>query len=250
MYLLYCLRVIILKYNSIVSLGFFCSVAINLEEMGFRSTSGPFDWLISSWNGVEQLIENNFSDFLDEKYLYQIREEKYKNIKYDVDFYHDFDRYANLSSQLSSVIEKYEKRIDTFYETIREPTLFIRYIKDNKEFEYHSEKYGHVQKLLKKYNANNDIIFIMNGSYQETSFPCYFVEIDENDIVNRNPLITNLELKDLLLRSYEQEQLQKNLEFYRQKQRKSTKAFRLRKGLRRKVKKVFLKPYVHDKKID
>lgn len=37
------------KYESVISLGYFCSVAIELEKMGIRNFSTPFDWLITDW---------------------------------------------------------------------------------------------------------------------------------------------------------------------------------------------------------
>ena len=59
-------------YN-IVSLGCFCSAAMELERIGLRNCSLPFDWVISgNLNLMLDLIENNFIGFAEkENYLEQ-----------------------------------------------------------------------------------------------------------------------------------------------------------------------------------
>lgn len=39
------------NYKHVISLGFFCSVALELERKGLRDASYPFDWLISDFQG-------------------------------------------------------------------------------------------------------------------------------------------------------------------------------------------------------
>lgn len=39
------------KYENFISLGYFCSVALELQRLGLRSCSSPFDWCISEWSG-------------------------------------------------------------------------------------------------------------------------------------------------------------------------------------------------------
>ena len=58
------------KFSNIVSLGSFCSVAMELEKKGLRGASYPFDWLISdSFECVISEIENGFGDFLNLEFL-------------------------------------------------------------------------------------------------------------------------------------------------------------------------------------
>lgn len=118
------------KYHHYISLGFFYSVALELERIGLRSTSSPFDWCISNFEGVIEAINNRFVDFFNYDYLFQSDKEhqNYLNTKYNIWFYHDFDKYHTLESQLQEVKQKYDRRINRFYEDISEPTLFIRYI--------------------------------------------------------------------------------------------------------------------------
>ena len=72
-----------------ISLGYFCSVALELERIGLRSASYPFDWTISDFEGVIDAIENNFIHFLDYEYLYQNKEihSHYRNKKYRISFF-------------------------------------------------------------------------------------------------------------------------------------------------------------------
>lgn len=41
-----------MNYTNYISLGYFCGVAQDLEKLGLRSYSAPFDWGISSFAGV------------------------------------------------------------------------------------------------------------------------------------------------------------------------------------------------------
>ena len=57
------------SYSNYVSLGSFCSVAMELERFGLRSASFPFDWLLSDFRGVVEAINSNFGAFFDESFL-------------------------------------------------------------------------------------------------------------------------------------------------------------------------------------
>ena len=59
------------SYSHFISLGYFCSVAMELERTGLRASSSPFDWLISDFTGVTDVINNHFKDFLDYDLLFQ-----------------------------------------------------------------------------------------------------------------------------------------------------------------------------------
>lgn len=190
-----------------ISLGYFCSVALELERIGLRSASYPFDWTISDFEGVIDAIENNFIHFLDYEYLYQNKEihSHYRNKKYRISFFHDFDQYRSLYSQLPEVRKKYDRRINRFYSSITKPTLFIRYIDATKdengksvELSYIENNYKKIIKLLKSYNSNNDIVFIANSKVESDAIKIYHVDPDENDTVSRKPLEQNAELLSFL----------------------------------------------------
>ena len=53
------------EYTNYVSLGYFCSIAQDLEKLGLRNFSSPFDWGISSFSDVISAIDNKFDNFMD-----------------------------------------------------------------------------------------------------------------------------------------------------------------------------------------
>lgn len=155
------------QYKNYISLGYFCSVALELERMGLRSTSSPFDWIISNYEGVINAIQNHFEDFLSYENLLQSESvhKRYFDEKYRMWFFHDFDQYHSLKSQLPSVKAKYLRRIYRFYEDIKEPTLFVRYISDEteEELEYIKKNHTKIKDLLKSFNQENDVLYIANS---------------------------------------------------------------------------------------
>lgn len=216
------------KYKHFISLGYFCSVALELERIGLRSTSSPFDWCISDYKGVIDAIENHFENFLDYDYLLQsdnIHEHYYNEI-YKIWFFHDFDKYHTLKEQLPGVRNKYLRRIERFYEEIKEPTLFVRYISNeelndsdkSKELEWIEQNNHHILSLLKSFNEDNDIVYIANNEVTSNIINIYNVEKDENDVVARRPLDKNTELNDLFM-SFDYEKRQKNIDVFNEKQK-------------------------------
>lgn len=234
------------KYKHIISLGFFCSVALETERMGLRDSSMPFDWLISSWEGVEKLILNSFEGFLDDKLLKQSKEfpERYKNIKYDIWFFHDFNAYASLESQMEKVVNKYQRRIERFYQNIEESSLFIRYIRDEEELRYLEKNIDRIEGIFRRYNPENHIIFIANNEITSDIIEIYNVEKDNDDSVARKPFDKNNKLYDYLLSVFDENSREKNRQIYitKQKQEKNF-VTKYRKKIIRGVKKIFLKPY-------
>ena len=69
-----------------ISLGYFCSVASELEKLGLRTESSPFDWVISDLEGVISNIQNCFVDYLDYNFLSQevYNHAIYTNTKYNI----------------------------------------------------------------------------------------------------------------------------------------------------------------------
>ena len=65
-------------YKNYISLGYFCNIASDLEELGFRNTSSPFDWEISVFEGVISAIDNRFNNF---KMLHDIEVNRLKDCK-------------------------------------------------------------------------------------------------------------------------------------------------------------------------
>ncbi|MDL2301710.1 papain-like cysteine peptidase, partial [Lachnospiraceae bacterium OttesenSCG-928-D06] len=117
------------QFTHIISLGSFCSPALEIERLGMRDGSYPFDWVLShSFEEVMALIDNKFDDFLNESTLYQAKNKPmiYINPKHNIVFIHDFSAFDSLENQFPQVLEKYNRRISKFYQAILQPTLFLR----------------------------------------------------------------------------------------------------------------------------
>lgn len=235
-------------YKHFISLGSFCSVASDLEYLGFRDCSSPFDWVISNWIAVEKLMDNHFKDFLDYNTLEQNSEiRKYYKNKYNIHFFHDFDKYTPLRKQLKFVQNKYNKRIENFYKNIIEPTLFIRYISDKNELEYLEKNYFNILEKFQKYNKENEIIFIANNDLISKSLNIYYVEKDDNDNVARRPFLKNKDLYNFFL-SLNYPDREKNLKIlYAKEEKKKNFFFKLPYKIKKTYKKLFRKEYIHNK---
>ncbi len=238
-----------------ISLGYFCSVAMELEKLGLRTESSPFDWVISDFEGVMSAIENQFVDFFKYEYMSQNMNSRecYKNTKYNIKFFHDFDKYKPLKEQLPGVQEKYKRRINRFYQSIKEPTLFIRYISDeekengiSKELLYIERNYDKILSVLKSYNEKNDILFIANEGVLSSKLTIYNVQRDENDVVARKPICKN----SILFEKFSAIQMpgkQENITRYENKQKKKRSVCnRTQRKLKALYKKTFYKEYVHE----
>ena len=239
-----------------ISLGYFCSVASELERYGLRGESYPFDWVISDFGGVVEAIQNNFSNFLDYDFLAQssLNHSVYENTKYNIRFFHDFDKYIPLKKQLPQVQDKYCRRIKRFYQTIVSPTLFIRYISDEKtihgvseELVYIEKNYEQILEMLKSFHRDNDILFIAHGGVESSKFNIYHVPKDDNDVVARTPFSANPDLH----RKFSQEEIpdkQKNIERCLKKEKVKRKlCSRIKRKSAAALKNVFLKEYIHEK---
>lgn len=235
-----------------ISLGYFCSIAMDLEKLGLRSESSPFDWLISDFEGVIRAIENHFEDFLEPNYLVQNTHNRahYKNVKYDFQFFHDFTQYRPLLDQLPSVNDKYHRRIERFYKSITEPTLFIRYINDkpgddnvSKELRWIEDNYDTILSLLKSFHNQNDILFIANDGVTSQKIKLYHVPKDAGDTVARSPLTKTPDLQEFF-HNIDFPDRPLNIERYQQKQEQKKKV-RFKKKFTSLLNKLFRREYVH-----
>lgn len=196
------------EYTNYVSLGYFCSIAQDLEKLGLRNFSSPFDWGLSSFSNVIAAIDNKFDNFMDYQNLLQsiVHRNHYCDKKYNFYFFHDFDAYKSLDKQYQSVKEKYYRRINRFLKKIESPTLFIRYISTEElddsgksvELEWIEQNYQYIINVLKRYNPDNNIIYIGDESVHSDVIDVYHVTRDADDKVCRSPIYNNKELYDFL----------------------------------------------------
>ena len=78
------------KYQQIIPLGFGCMVAQDLEKMGVRDHSYPFDWVISNFKDVIRLIDNRFAGIFQEVEQDAMHDNVYHDRQTGLDHYHDF----------------------------------------------------------------------------------------------------------------------------------------------------------------
>lgn len=206
--------------------------------------------------GVHELIENGFQDFLNFEFLYQDQDNHgyYKNIKYGIWFFHDFDKYNSLESQLPKVKERYKRRIERFYKVITNPTLFIRYISSANQEEGKSleldeieRDYEKILKLLKKFNSQNEIVFIANSDISSNKIKIFNVEKDKEDSVARMPFEKNAELRNYF-DGIEFEGKEENISRFLRKSKRN-KVKNLFDKINRKRKELFCKEYIHKNQI-
>ena len=125
-------------YNAIFSLGLNCFPSIHLQRHGLRPFAGFLDWNLSnSLSGVNQLLKNEFHDFLAIKnlsftsYWSDGEELGFLDTLYGIESVHDFKSTINTPTSLpsySEIKEKYNLRIERFLKTLdtSEWILFVR----------------------------------------------------------------------------------------------------------------------------
>lgn len=217
------------RFENYISLGYFCEVAKDLERLGLRNQSSPFDWVISYFPSVIDAIDKEFSDFLEFDNLSQNTYSRahYHEDKYHIYFFHDFSAYQPLASQYCAVKDKYDRRIKRFLNAITKPTLFVRYISSEErddagksvELKWIEENYEYVLSVLKRFNTNNEVLFIGDDTTVSKKIKVYHVPIDDGDRVSRQPIFNNIELFPLLS-SVDFPGKENNIKIYTQKQRK------------------------------
>jgi hypothetical protein len=146
-----------------VSLGWFCGTASSLSKLGLRSQSGPFDWYFSHYWAVLNQIENDFQDFMvkDNLEIQEDNDKVFKDTKYGFICNHDIQ--DNFENEYELIRNKYLRRVKRFRETIKQPTVFFRCIRDNEEVEYINHNWEYAEKLLKRFNEKNHIIYVYHS---------------------------------------------------------------------------------------
>ena len=246
------------SFEHFISLGHCCYVAIELERMGLRDSSMPFDWVRTRWWAIENSFNKNFEGYLNYDDLYQKKNDLhcYKNLQYGVGFSHDFVDYKSLKSQIANVQKKYERRIERFFSHIVEPTLFIRYMWDYEELVYVASHYAEIEQMIKRYNTNNEIVFITHDIPSDLDVSLikllFFIDKDEDCELNERPISSNEDLY-FFLSTVEYNNRQKNIQFNKSKNaQKIEQSKKLTSRLKKMYKKLFVKKrekYIHYKQI-
>lgn len=204
-------------FDHIISLGWFCSPALEIRRIGLRDASYPFDWLMThDFSVIINLIKNKRYIKLhsDDMLQYESDSSKWYSREYLISIFHDFDNYTKLNEQIGAVNEKYFRRMKRFYESIIEPTLFLRYIKDEDEALYISTHEVEIKNVIQEDNEENEIIYIANielkDALQLSKSKIYFVTPDSQDYVARSFLRQLPDLYEYLQNNVKKPRAQKS----------------------------------------
>ncbi len=119
-------------YDSIINLGDDCQVAYQMYVNGLRKCALPFDHLMTSYDSLYEMLENNFDGFLARtNFEFTINEmgEKYiLDKKYGTRLIHDFKLQADFLNDYEEIAAKYIRRIDRLLNLMRisKYPLFLR----------------------------------------------------------------------------------------------------------------------------
>lgn len=110
-----------------------------------------------------------FSDFLRRENLqpFEDNPKKFRDIKYGFEFLHDVEN--DLETDYEVIVNKYARRIARFEQTIKSPTIFFRSIRDIDDKNYVLGHYQEIDRILKKYNSNNRIVYLFPESLGKIS---------------------------------------------------------------------------------
>ena len=151
-------------FSQFISLGSHCRVAASMAKYGFRSWSGPFDWLITyNLEWVLYFIENDFLDFLQIENLesHQGKETQFFDKRSGFYFLHDQE--YPFRTRYNELKLKYQRRINRFIEEIYGGvTCFLRLVTRADELKYISENAQYINNVIKKSNWKNEIVFLVD----------------------------------------------------------------------------------------
>ena len=154
-------------YKNCISLGWFCGVASSMSRYGLRNCAGPFDWYFSDLESVLKLIETDFNDFMARKNLsVDVDDPKvFNDKKYGFRCNHDIQN--DFETEYEEIYQKYMRRADRFLQDTKEPTCFIRAVRSEQEILYIEENRNYIYDVVKRGNADNEIIFLLLHGMKE-----------------------------------------------------------------------------------
>jgi len=104
-----------------ISLGYDCSIANKLEEMGIRTPS-PFDWIVSPY--IDYCLRTNFKYFLDQPFK---KKEGISPTLYIIKKY-DFISLTDVENN-----PEYKEKIDTFLKIMRDPSIHKKLYRSSRD---------------------------------------------------------------------------------------------------------------------
>ena len=163
-----------MKVDNFVSLGSACPVAASMSKYGFRGFSGVFDWLVTeSLQGVLYYLEHDFAGFLekDNLELYEGNPKKFSDKSNGFIFLHE---QVSFQEEYELLRDNYQRKIDRFLWEICKPTCFLRAVSSKEEIEYIVNNQKYIDKVIKKNNVNNQIVFLIKEGIEVKALPFPF----------------------------------------------------------------------------
>ncbi len=207
-------------FKHAISLGNNCATAASLSKHGLRGCSAPFDWVLTDFESLICCLESDFDDFLNIYNIEKIegdRPKSFKDKKYNITFMHEVD--YNFKEEFEAIKSKYQRRIAEFRKDIKENTCFVRTVFDEKELKYIVENEGRIKNVVKKYNSENEIIFLIPNYLtepKECRFKFFMIDVETyrgNIHILRSIFDSNDMLVKYLVENFDKKNRVKNLNF-------------------------------------
>lgn len=145
-----------------------------MSKFGLRSWSGVFDWLVTgNLQWVLYYMEKDFEGFLEKENLeiFPDNPKRFKDTSNEFLFLHEE---FLIGEEYEKIKGKYKKRIEKFiYETTRN-TCFLRAVTSNAEIDYIKSNADYIDKIIKKNNSNNEIVFLIKDGVEIRDLPFRF----------------------------------------------------------------------------
>jgi hypothetical protein len=201
-----------------ISLGENCTIAAALQEFGLRKAAYPFDWLISTYKSLHNVLEHDFENFLDPSCISVHSDNRAIINTYGLIFTHDFPIIfyprdlgdANPASKdvvhpdwintLPEVQKKYTRRIERLRDVCMsdKKIYFIRYGGISRE------EACVLRSLLKEKYTTLDFILVIIGRdpsfakpWKEKNIKNYYLQTPStwNDVAQWKKIFINLGLE-------------------------------------------------------
>ncbi|MBQ9539564.1 MAG: hypothetical protein IJU95_09860 [Treponema sp.] len=217
------------NFVNCISLGWFYATASSMSASGLRSFSSPFDWCFSDFPSVLKTIDTSFSDFMKKENLIPHDDNNplhFADKKYGFVFLHELKDGDCLENKYEHIRDDYERKSDRFMNAIKEPTLFIRLVRNRKEIAYINSNKQYIDSVIKKGNCKNEILFIVKDGLEKpewgTSFTISKEQFDVDNLKwNGDQYLLfykNLELNNFINQLLPKSAMNENFKFFRQKQ--------------------------------
>lgn len=166
------------------------------ENFNLRNASYPFDWNVTRYDGIYDLINDNFLDLFNKEYLvygnksyfatYNNDETMYKylipvfNTKYNILFVHDFIE----NMDVNIIFEKYNRRIERLINNFSNNSIVLVY--ENSSNEYMNNIYEYWE----EYFDNKNIFSNLKNNYKNINDIKNLIEEKYN---NKNISLCNID---------------------------------------------------------